>query len=77
MIAETVLTVIIHCNNLNWQHSPRCTAPVAEFHETRDGFEGVLESGVQFKQTRITPSLQMFEMEQVKWLTNGKVIVYI
>lgn len=73
---ETLVTVVIACNNLNWEHSPRCTAPVAEFHETHNGFYGTLESGVDFTQERITNNLQLFRMEDVCWLTNGYTTVY-
>ena len=74
---EIAVSAVILCNNLNWEHSPRCTAPVAEFHQTTTGFYGTLESGVEFTQTRITSSLQLFEAEQMKWLTDGKTVVYI
>ena len=77
MIATAVVTLTILCSNANWEHSPRCTAPVESFYETRDGFAGVLESGVEFKQTRITSTLQLFQMEEVKWLTDGKTVVYL
>lgn len=72
----TLVSVLILCNNLNWTYSPRCTAPVAEFHETYDGFHGTLESGVAFEQKRITSNLQLFRMEDVCWLTNGYTTVY-
>jgi len=75
---ELAVSAIILCSNANWEHSPRCTAPVEEFTQLYDGsFYGTLESGVEFTQTQITSSLQLFEMEQVKWLTNGKTIVYL
>lgn len=75
---EAVISVIILCNNLNWQYSPRCNAPVAHFEvDALGNASGELESGVEFKQTRITPTLQLFEMEDVKWITNGEVVVYL
>lgn len=74
---ETLVSAVVLCNNLNWEYSPRCTAPVSEFHQTLNGFEGTLENGVPFKQTVITSSLQLFEMENVRWITNGKTIVYL
>jgi len=78
MISSIAVSVMILCNNYNWTYSERCTAPVASFEVTALGeFTGVLESGVEFKQTRITPTLQMFEMEEVKWITNGETIIYL
>ena len=78
MISEIAVSVMILCNNANWQYSERCIAPVESFEVSPLGeITGVLESGVEFKQTRITPTLQLFEMEDVRWITNGKTIVYI
>lgn len=72
----TTLSVIILCSNLNWEYSPRCTAPVAEFHQTTEGFHGTLESDVEWKQTIITPEIHRFEMEDVDWyIINGKKVV--
>lgn len=77
--AETVtVSVSVPCNNLNWQTSPRCTAPVSSFYvDALGNVTGELESGVSFTQTRITASLMLFEMEEVRWLTNGYTTIYI
>ena len=75
-MVTTTITVVILCNNLNWQYSPRCTAPPAEIHQTANGFYGTLESGVEWKQTNYG-SLQRFQMEDVDWITDGKKIMYI
>jgi hypothetical protein len=73
---EVAISAIILCNNLNWEYSERCIAPVESFYETTTGFEGQLTSGVKFTQERITSSLQLFKMENVCWLTNGVTTVY-
>lgn len=75
----TLLTVAISasvaCTNANWQHSPRCTAPVAEFHQEHNRFYGTLESGVEWEQRIITPTLHEFRMEEVHWyVINGEVV---
>jgi hypothetical protein len=74
---ETIVSVIILCNNYNWEYSPRCTAPVVEFYQTETGFYGTLESGVEWKQTIITNKIHLFEMEEVRWLTYEDKVVYI
>lgn len=70
------VTLLVLCNNLNYQHSPRCMAPVAEIHQTYNGFHGTLESGVKWKQTRITPEVMLFEMEEVKYYVFKDRIIY-
>ena len=77
MIGSVAISAIILCNNLNWEQSPRCTAPPVEFHQTVNGWEGTLESGVEFSQTYITKDIMIFQMENVKWLTYKDKIVYI
>ena len=48
---KTTVTVVISCNNANYQDSPRCNAPVDWFlGNTTDGFYGALTSGVTFRQ---------------------------
>jgi len=74
---EVTVSVSVPCNNLNWEYSPRCTAPPKTFEFTEDGWKGTLESGVEFTQIYITPNIMLFQMEQVKWLTYQDKIVYI
>lgn len=71
------VSVYVPCTNYNWQISPQCTAPVADFWPTPTGFSGVLESGVTFTQTRLTQKMMLFEMEAVRWLTYQDKIVYL
>ena len=72
------VSLSIPCNNQNWQYenSP-CQSPPQAFNIQTWGFDGYLENGKYWKQTRITSSLMVFEMEQVKYLTDGKTIVYL
>ena len=44
---EVLVSAVVMCNNFNL-HSYPCNAPVAEFHQTETGFEGVLESDIPF-----------------------------
>lgn len=69
---ETLVTVIILCTNQNWEHSERCTAPIAYFELNNGVFTGELTSGVKFRQEN-----GVFEMEQVKWRVVGNQIEYI
>lgn len=74
---ETLVTVIILCTNANWEHSPRCTAPVEHFEmDALGNFHGHLETGVEFTQTRLTAELHLFRMENVCWLVSGNTTVY-
>lgn len=73
----TTISVSVPCNNLNWEYSPRCTAPPKTFEFTENGWKGTLESGVEFKQSYITPNIMLFTMEQVKWLTYQDKVIYI
>jgi hypothetical protein len=73
---ETLVTAAVICTNANWQHSERCTAPVAQFEVTDNGFYGWLESGVFFTQTH-SGSTQTFRMEKVAWEVDGNGIRYI
>ena len=75
--AQITVSTSIPCNNANWEHSLPCQSPPQEFNVYSWGFDGYLENGKYWKQTRITSGLMLFEMEQVKYLTNGKTIVYI
>lgn len=75
---ETIVSAIILCNNFNYTYSERCMQPVAEMTVTPTGdFYGTLTNGIPWSQTRITPSLQLFQMENVKWITNGETIIYL
>ena len=78
MIAQTVISVVILCNNLNWQSSPACTAPVDSFFvdPVTQNAHGTLTSGKEFTQTWYTDSLMVFSMDDVCWLTNGYTTVY-
>ncbi|MFG6605264.1 hypothetical protein ACGYLM_01455 [Sulfitobacter sp. 1A10445] len=71
------VTMYVPCTNANWQISPRCMAPVADFWPTPTGFAGKLESGVTFTQTRLTQRMMLFEMEAVQWVTYENKIVYL
>ena len=71
------VSLTIPCNNGNWLHSPECQSPPQAFNIQTWGFDGYLENGKYWKQERITSSLMVFEMEQVKFLTDGKTIVYL
>jgi hypothetical protein len=43
-------------------------------YETTDGFYGTLTSGVEWKQTRVTPYMHLFQAEEMRWIVyNGKV----
>lgn len=75
-MTSITVTLLLLCNNLNYQYSPRCMAPVAELHQTHNGFYGTLESGVEWKQTRITPEVMLFEMEEVKYYVFRDKIIY-
>jgi hypothetical protein len=77
---EIAISAIVLCNNLNYQHSPRCTAsPVLETMIINPWgvSSGELTSGVKWTQTRVTDKLALYEMEEVRWLTDGKTIVYL
>lgn len=73
----TTITAIVLCSNTNWMHSERCTAPIKEFHIEHNRFYGTLESGVEWEQRVITPSIHEFKMEDVHWLVVNGEIVYI
>jgi len=75
--AAMAVTLAIPCTNFNWEYSPRCTAPVAEFSQTIDGFEGSLTSGVEFKQTWYGTNVMIMEMEEVKYLVFKDHIIYL
>lgn len=48
---QTTVTVVIECNNDNFDRSPRCQSPVDWFMEDgAGGFYGQLLSGVTFRQ---------------------------
>ena len=51
-------------------------APVAEMHRTVDGWEGTLESGVEWKQTIITPYIHHFTAEEMEWYIVGGKVIY-
>ena len=72
-----LVSLIILCNNFNWLHSERCTAPVAEFHQEYGRFYGTLESGVEWEQKVITPTIHEFKMEEVHWYVINGEIVYV
>jgi hypothetical protein len=73
----TTITALVLCNNINWTYSPRCNAPVAEFHRTIDGWEGTLTNGIPFTQEIITPNIHEFKMEDMHWFVINGEIVYI
>lgn len=77
MILETVVSVIILCNNQNYMTSPRCQEPPATFYQTPTGWAGELTNGIPFTQTRITADMYLFEMENVRWLTYKDKVVFI
>jgi hypothetical protein len=74
------ISAIVLCTPANYQHSERCTSPVASFVEVYNGFTGVLESGVVFTQMNVTNQLgirlQRFEMESVRWWTSDRGIIH-
>ena len=76
---ETLVTVIILCNNQNWEHSARCTAPVASFWYQEGRITGELTSGVQFTQTPVLEDsgvkLQRFQLEEAYWYVSDKGII--
>lgn len=66
---------MILCNNLNYQHSPRCMEPIAEMHQTVDGFHGTLTNGIEWEQKIITPYIHEFRMENVHYyVVNGQIV---
>jgi hypothetical protein len=64
---ETFVTVAILCNNLNFNYSPRCQAPVDYFVVEENGEAwGYLTNGIPFTQTNVVNEvtrLQKFQME--------------
>ena len=71
----TTITAIVLCNNLNYNYSPRCMAPIAEIHIEYNRFYGTLESGVKWEQRVITPTIHEFRMEEVHWyVINGEIV---
>lgn len=75
-MTSIAVTLLVLCTNQNMHHSPRCMAPVAEFHRTIDGWEGTLESGVEFTQTIHTPYIHEFKAEKMHWYIIGGEVVY-
>jgi len=73
---ETIVTVMILCNNHNWTYSPRCTAPVEHFEQTPTGFKGHLTSGVEFTQDWVLPNMMEFKAEEMHWYITSEGIVY-
>jgi len=76
--AQVEVSVSIPCNNLNWERSPDCYAPVETFEVdpiTRNA-TGKLTSGKEFTQTWYTDNLMVFRMDSVCWITNGHTTVY-
>ena len=73
------VSAAILCTPANYDHSPRCTAPVESFVKTEHGFYGQLVSGVLFTQKNISNELgvrlQKFEMEQLYWYVSDKGII--
>lgn len=75
--AQTTVSLTIPCNNMNWQTSPDCNAPVESFvvEPITGNVSGQLTSGKEFTQTWYG-NLMLFKMENVCWLTNGHTTVY-
>jgi len=71
-----VISAVIACTNLNYQHSPRCTAPVEHFVVRHNGEAfGYLTSGVQFTQVNVVNDLtrlQKFQLEDAYWYVSDK-----
>ena len=78
---ETLVTVVILCNNLNYLYSPRCIAPVDYFVVEESGESwGYLSSGVSFTQTNVVNELgvklQKFQLEDAFWYVTDKGVIY-
>ena len=74
----TLVTVLVLCNNQNWEHSARCTAPIAHFELNNGVFTGELTSGVVFTQKNVAGSsirLQHFQMEDVSWYVSDRGVI--
>ena len=77
MLATTAITVVILCNNLNYQISPVCTP--ATFEQTHEGWHGTLVNGEKWTQEYITRDMMLFktESEQLKYLVYKDKVVYL
>lgn len=51
--------------------------PIAEMHQTVDGFHGTLTNGIEWEQKIITPYIHEFRMENVHYYIVGGQIVYV
>ena len=72
------VSAVILCNNMNYEHSPRCNEPVADFTRTVDGdFYGTLTNGIPFTQEWITDEVMIFKMEKVKYAVYKDKIIYL
>ena len=71
---QTSVTVVIGCNNQNFNYSERCNAPVDvnTLELTEDGFEGSLLSGVQFRQSNVVDRLNKMTVEDAFWYIDTK-----
>lgn len=72
-----LLTAMVMCTNLNWEHSARCNAPVESFTQHEWGFSGQLTTGVEFSQVKIRDDLQYFRMEEVSWWVTSRGVIEI
>ena len=70
--AQVEVSVSIPCNNANWQYpnSP-CQAKPLSFNTQTWGFDGYLENGKYWKQTRYTADIMIFRMENVCQVVTG------
>lgn len=73
---ETIVTVVILCNNFNWEYSERCNAPVETIEIVDNGFEGYLKSGVFWEQKWITEDMMKFTMEDVCYYITQNLTFY-
>lgn len=73
---ETMVSVLIVCTNANFEHSPRCNAPVDYFIVEDNGEAwGYLNNGIPFTQTNVVNNvtrLQKFQLERAFWYISDK-----
>lgn len=78
MLATTTIGIfaIVMCSNANFDHSPRCQAPVESFNIDVNGeVTGQLTNGIKFTQTNVVNDvtrLQRFQLEDAFWYVTDK-----
>ena len=79
-ILAVTMSASVLCNNQNWEYSEECQSkPVLEtmIINPFGVSSGELENGKKWTQTRITPYISEYRMEDVHWYVINGEIVYI